>query len=211
AQEFPGLKEIHAVDAAGVHPLLLAIGKERYMPFREPRPEEILTIANRILGSGQTSLAKYLIIAADEDDPSLDTHDIATFFKHVLERIDWQRDLHFQTKTTIDTLDYSGEDWNGGSKVVWACRSSQIRKLAKDLPIIPENTIALSDIKVVLPGILAYSGPKFTNYDQAKNEVDTLIDNLEKIDLEGFPLIILCDDASFTAESLNNFVWVTFT
>ena len=211
AQEFPGLKEIHAVDAAGVHPLLLAIGKERYMPFREPRPEEILTIANRILGSGQTSLAKYLIIAADEDDPSLDTHDIAAFFKHVLERIDWKRDLHFQTKTTIDTLDYSGEDWNGGSKVVWACRSSQIRKLANDLPVIPENTIALSDIKVVLPGILAYSGPKFINYDQVKNEVDTLIDNLEKIDLDGFPLIILCDDASFTAESLNNFVWVTFT
>lgn len=211
AQEFPGLKEIHAVDAAGVHPLLLAIGKERYMPFREPRPEEILTIANRILGSGQTSLAKYLIIAADEDDPSLDTHDIAAFFKHVLERIDWQRDLHFQTKTTIDTLDYSGEDWNGGSKVVWACRSNQIRKLAIDLPVIPENTIDLSDFKVVLPGILAYSGPKFINYDQAKNEVDTLIDNLEKIDLEGFPLIILCDDASFTAESLNNFVWVTFT
>ena len=211
AQEFPGLKEIHAVDAAGVHPLLLAIGKERYMPFREPRPEEILTIANRILGSGQTSLAKYLIIAADEDDPSLDTHDIAAFFKHVLERIDWQRDLHFQTKTTIDTLDYSGEDWNGGSKVVWACRSSQIRKLANDLPVIPENTIALSDIKVVLPGILAYSGPKFINNDQAKNDVDMLIDNLEKIDLDGFPLIILCDDASFTAESLNNFVWVTFT
>lgn len=211
AQEFPGLKEIHAVDAAGVHPLLLAIGKERYMPFREPRPEEILTIANRILGSGQTSLAKYLIIAADEDDPSLDTHDIAAFFKHVLERIDWQRDLHFQTKTTIDTLDYSGEDWNGGSKVVWACRSNQIRKLAIDLPVIPENTIDLSDFKVVLPGILAYSGPKFINYDQAKNEVDTLIDNLEKIDLDGFPLIILCDDASFTAESLNNFVWVTFT
>lgn len=211
AQEFPGLKEIHAVDAAGVHPLLLAIGKERYMPFREPRPEEILTIANRILGSGQTSLAKYLIIAADEDDPSLDTHDIAAFFKHVLERIDWQRDLHFQTKTTIDTLDYSGEDWNGGSKVVWACRSNQIRKLAIDLPVISENTIALSDIKVVLPGILAYSGPKFINYDQAKNEVDTLIHNLEKIDLDGFPLIILCDDASFTAESLNNFVWVTFT
>lgn len=211
AQEFPGLKEIHAVDAAGVHPLLLAIGKERYMPFREPRPEEILTIANRILGSGQTSLAKYLIIAADEDDPSLDTHDIAAFFKHVLERIDWQRDLHFQTKTTIDTLDYSGEDWNGGSKVVWACRSNQIRKLAIDLPVIPENTIDLSDFKVVLPGILAYSGPKFINYDQAKNEVDTLIDNLKKIDLDGFPLIILCDDASFTAESLNNFVWVTFT
>ncbi|HKK78588.1 MAG TPA: UbiD family decarboxylase, partial [Phaeodactylibacter sp.] len=57
-QEFPGIKEINAVDAAGVHPLLLAIGSERYMPFRERKPEEILTQANRIIGSGQTSLAK---------------------------------------------------------------------------------------------------------------------------------------------------------
>jgi 4-hydroxy-3-polyprenylbenzoate decarboxylase len=72
-QEFPGLVELHAVDAAGVHPLLLAIGKERYMPFRERRPEEILTIANRILGTGQTSLAKFLFIAADGDVPKLDT------------------------------------------------------------------------------------------------------------------------------------------
>ena len=82
SQEFPGLTELHAVDAAGVHPLLLAIGKERYMPFRDPRPEEILTIANRILGSGQTSLAKYVIIAAEGDDAQLNTHNLEYFFKH---------------------------------------------------------------------------------------------------------------------------------
>jgi len=211
SQEFPGLTDIHAVDAAGVHPLLLAIGKERYMPFREPRPEEILTIANRILGSGQTSLAKYLIIAADEDDPTLDTHDIASFFRHILERIDWQRDLHFQTKTTIDTLDYSGEDWNGGSKVVMACRGKKLRTLAMELtPSIVNNNV-VSDFTVILPGILGYSFKAFTTYDQARIEVEELITNFETLDLTGFHLIVLCDDASFAAETLNNFVWVTFT
>jgi len=211
AQEFPGLKEIHAVDAAGVHPLLLAIGKERYMPFREPRPEEILTIGNRILGSGQTSLAKYLIIAADEDDPKLDTHDITAFFNHVLERIDWQRDLHFQTKTTIDTLDYSGEDWNGGSKVVWACRGKKLRTLSTERPLLPANDILTDRIKVVQPGVLAITFTPFTSYAQAKNEMDDVMIHLEKLDLSGFPLMIICDDAPFTAETLNNFVWVTFT
>ena len=84
-QEFPGLKEINAVDAAGVHPLLLAIGSERYMPFRKRKPEEILTIANRILGSGQTSLAKYLFISAKEDNSKITAHDIPAYFQHILE------------------------------------------------------------------------------------------------------------------------------
>jgi len=30
-------------------------------------------------------------------------------------------------------------------------------------------------------------------------------------DLSGLPLLVLCDDAGFTAETVNNFVWVTFT
>ena len=61
----PGLKEINAVDAAGVHPLLLAIGSERYTPFMPVKcPAELLTIANRIIGTGQLSLAKFLWITA---------------------------------------------------------------------------------------------------------------------------------------------------
>jgi 4-hydroxy-3-polyprenylbenzoate decarboxylase len=105
--EFPGVKEIHAVDVAGVHPLLLAIGSERYMPFREKCPEEILTQANHILGKGQTSLAKYLIITSNEDAPNLTTKNIPEFLDYILRRVDWTNDLHFYTKTTIDTLDYS--------------------------------------------------------------------------------------------------------
>ena len=58
----PGVHAVHAVDAAGVHPLLLAIGSERYTPYAERRrPQELLTTANAILGQGQLSLAKYLL------------------------------------------------------------------------------------------------------------------------------------------------------
>ncbi len=131
----PGVHAVHAVDAAGVHPLLLAIGSERYVPYaKERRPQELLTHANALLGQGQLSLAKYLLIVAKEDDPDLDIHDIPAFFRHLLERVDWRTDLHFQTRTTIDTLDYSGTGLNEGSKVVIAAAGPMRRQLATRLP-----------------------------------------------------------------------------
>lgn len=208
--EFPGIKEIHAVDAAGVHPLLLAIGKERYMPFREAIPEEILTIANRILGSGQTSLAKYLFIAAEDDHPSLNTKDIGHFFDHFLERVDWRRDLHFQTKTTIDTLDYSGDAWNGGSKVVIACRGKAIRSLKNTLNL-DLKIDKINNLKVVRNGILGISIQPFTTYTKAQMDINDLAHILSNYDLSGFPLIVITEDVDFLAENLNNFLWVTFT
>lgn len=210
-QEFPGLKELHAVDAAGVHPLLLAIGHERYMPFRERVPEEILTIANRILGSGQTSLAKFLFIAAADDNPALDTHDIPHFFRHMLERVDWSRDLHFQTKTTIDTLDYSGSGWNAGSKVVVACRGERRRELKAELPenfTLPEGFDAPHFYQ---PGILMIQAPRFEYEQTARKQAEELCQWLERFDLQHIPLIVLTDDSQFAAASLNNFVWVAFT
>jgi 4-hydroxy-3-polyprenylbenzoate decarboxylase len=207
--EFPGLKEINAVDAAGVHPLLIAIGQERYMPFREKVPEEILTIANRIVGSGQTSLAKFVIIAADDDDPSLNTYDIASYFDHVLSRIDWRRDLHFHTKTTIDTLDYSGNGWNQGSKVVMACRGPILRKLGTVLPSIG-NIPLVEAVGIARPGVLAVQA-KWTDGKMAENEVQSIAHALKEIDLSAFPMVVICDDAAFIGQTLNNFLWVTFT
>ncbi len=210
-QEFPGLKELHAVDAAGVHPLLLAIGHERYMPFRERVPEEILTIANRILGSGQTSLAKFLFIAAADDDPNLDTHDIPHFFQHVLERVDWTRDLHFYTRTTIDTLDYSGSGWNAGSKVVIACRGEKRRQLGTELP---ENFALPAGFEAptfCLPGVLAIKAPEFQVEQTARQQAEDLCRWLERFSLDHIALIVLTDDSRFTAATLNNFLWVTFT
>jgi 4-hydroxy-3-polyprenylbenzoate decarboxylase len=210
-QEFPGLQELHAVDASGVHPLLLAIGHERYMPFRERVPEEILTIANRVLGSGQTSLAKFLIIAASDDDPRLDTHDIPQFMRHVLERIDWTRDLHFQTRTTIDTLDYSGTGWNSGSKLVMACRGTKLRTLGTEVPADLRLPAGFSDPSVALPGVLAVRSPNFNDTTSAQAHVAQLCEALKSSDLAQFPMVLMVDDAKFTAATLNNFLWVAFT
>src|SRR5207249_3147643 len=156
----PGLKAVHAVDAAGVHPLLPAIGSERYVPYaKERRPQELLTIANAILGQGQLSLAKYLFIVAGEDDPGLDIHDVRAFFAHLLRRVDWRTDLHFQTRTTIDTLDYSGTGLNEGSKLVVAAAGPPRRRLPTELPpglVLPEGFVGP---RVCLPGVLAVQAP----------------------------------------------------
>lgn len=213
ASEFPGLTQVHAVDAAGVHPLLLAMGQERYMPFRERKPEEILTIANRLLGSGQTSLSKYLIIAAEGDAPNIDVHDIEAFFGHVLSRVDWSRDLHFQTRTTIDTLDYSGSGWNAGSKLVIAACGEKRRELSTELPTIENDLPAgFHAPALALRGVMMLQAPKFVDYAQAAIEINALCDALaQEKGLEGLPLIVLCDDSQFSAATLNNFLWVTFT
>jgi len=209
--EFPGLKEVHAVDAAGVHPLLLAIGHERYMPFREPVPEELLTIANHLLGKGQTSLAKYLFIACDEDEPTLSTHDIPAFFMHVLSRIDLSRDLHFQTRTTIDTLDYSGDGWNTGSKLVIAARGPARRKLSAELPTGIRLPSFCKRLDLVMPGVVAVSTDRFTDYQKITQELRDLTEALSTVELESWPLWVLTENSQWLAATLNNFLWATFT
>ncbi|MEM9849722.1 MAG: UbiD family decarboxylase, partial [Bacteroidota bacterium] len=209
-QEFPGIHEINAVDAAGVHPLLLAIGSERYMPFRERKPEEILTQANRIIGSGQTSLAKFLIIAAKGDDPQVTTHHIDDFFRHVLERVDWTRDLHFHTRTTIDTLDYSGSGWNEGSKVVMACCGEKRRELKATLPTDFSLPSGFRQPRFVQPGILAIEAERFSD-ENSRKDIERLSTHLERFDWSQIPMVVVCDDSQFLGETLNNFLWATFT
>ncbi len=209
--EFPGLVEINAVDAAGVHPLLLAIGKERYMPFRETKPEEILTIANRILGSGQTSLAKFLFIASDNNEGKISTKNIPEFFNFILERIDLKRDIHFQTRTTIDTLDYSGSGWNEGSKVVIAACGEKRRELKAELPENFDLPVGFSEPVFVQKGVLAIKSPKYVSNTEGYAQGEQLAEYLEKYDLKHIPLILMVDDSHFTAQTINNFVWVTFT
>jgi 4-hydroxy-3-polyprenylbenzoate decarboxylase len=199
----PGVTALHAVDAAGVHPLLLAIGSERYVPYGEREPREILTCATAILGFGQASLAKYLFIVAREDDPGLDVNDVEAFFRHLLSRVDFRRDLHFQTSTTIDTLDYSGTGLNAGSKLVMAAAGRVVRELSSR----PPADLGLA----ALPGVLVLEGPPFPGYARVDAEMGELSRRLAQRDLGGFPLVILADDPVFTASHLRNFLWVTFT
>jgi 4-hydroxy-3-polyprenylbenzoate decarboxylase len=210
----PGIKAVHAVDAAGVHPLLLAIGSERYVPYAETRrPQELLTQASAVLGQGQMSLAKYLFLLAEQDVPALDIHHIDEFLTALLERFDPSEDLHFHTRTTMDTLDYTGHGLNAGSKLVIAAAGPKRRELPREIPadfLLPEGW---NDARVVLPGVLAVSGPPA---DSDRGQPDRALRAFcERIGpespLRAFPLVVLCDDASFAARTLNNFLWVTFT
>jgi len=211
-QEVPGVKEVHAVDAAGVHPLLFAIGSERYTPYAAVKePAELLTIANRILGTGQLSLAKYVFIAAEEEQP-ISTHREAEFLRYVLERIDLRRDLHFQTNTTIDTLDYSGTGLNRGSKVVFAACGDKKRELCAEVPAQLKELRQYRNPTLVIPGVVAIEGPAFAAYAGAEQQIRDLTDAIAaRGDMPECPLIVVCDDSSFVSASLANFLWSTFT
>lgn len=211
-KEIHGLKEVNAVDAAGVHPLLFAIGSERYTPYlKARRPQEILTIANHILGKNQLSLAKYLFIAAQEDDADLNTHHLSEFLQHVLCRMDLRRDLHFHTQTTMDTLDYSAEGLNTGSKVVFAAAGEPKRTLSNKIEFYAELPSEFSDFKLAIPGIATVTVASYKDEITTKHQVSSLSDYLKKHDLSGFALIVLCDDSEFTSLNINNLVWITFT
>lgn len=207
-KSIPGLHEVNAVDAAGVHPLLLAIGSERYTPYLQvTQPQELLTTANAILGFNQMSLAKFLLIIAKEDGVPK-AKDEAGFFKYLLERFDPTRDLHFQTKTTIDTLDYSGTDLNSGSKLVIAAVGPQKRRLQTDVPDV-ELPEGFHDPKVVLEGVLAVQAKPYSDGTDINKLTTSLQSQQEK--LVGFPMLIVADDSAFLAQTLNNFLWVAFT
>ncbi|MCR8630966.1 UbiD family decarboxylase [Paenibacillus radicis (ex Xue et al. 2023)] len=211
-QEIPGVKEVHAVDAAGVHPLLFAIGSERYTPYQQVKqPAELLTIANRILGTGQLSLAKYLFITAEENQP-LNAHHEVDFLAYILERMDLQRDIHFYTQTTIDTLDYSGTGLNSGSKVVFAAYGDKKRDLCLEVPNIFNELREVEQARLAMPGIVVIQGAKFTTYSEAQQELKELCDDIQsKGPIPSCPMIILCDDSQFMSATINNFLWATFT
>ena len=227
----PGISSIHAVDAAGVHPLLLAVGSERYLPWKNSsRPAELLTQASAILGQGQLSLAKYLFIANQSDDPNIKAGDIQSFFNHVLRRVDWRRDCHFHTETTIDTLDYTGKGFNNGSKLVVAARGQPVRELPTEIPQDIRLPSGFSKPTVCMPGVLVITGPLIqprpsletpdekaiwgTMGQQAQWTKD--IERFTRLihqtdDIMKWPLIVVTDDSAFSAANLENFLWVTFT
>lgn len=211
-ESIAGVTAVHAVDAAGVHPLLLAKAMERYVPYENRKPRELLTHANAILGFGQLSLAKYLLICAHNDRPDLNISDTMEFFIHVLERIDWRRDLHFQTTTTMDTLDYSSAELNQGSKVVMAAAGEKKRDLLRYCPEDIPLPFKFSRLKLAAPGMLVIQGPSFKDYGESSKEMDSLARGLEGREVfSGLPLVVVVDDAALAAQDFDTFLWITFS
>jgi len=255
----PGVYGIHAVDDAGVHPLCLALGSEAFRPYataEEREPMELLKTANALLGFNQASLTKYLLIAAKEDVDNTPfktgmqkqhqatepvetapkkslknfVHDVPAFFTHILERIHFERDLHFQTATTIDTLDYTGTSLNHGSKVVIAAAGAKCRELRNN----PSDLETLSlpqgfkATTIVMPGILMIEGPATLapneTVDKSDNEKPATFAEL-KASLahwefrENYPWISIIDEGATnvanseasTNNILSDFLWLTFT
>lgn len=231
----PGVTAIHAVDVAGVHPLLLAKAMERYAPFDEKKPRELLTHANSILGTGQLSLAKYLIISSHSDNPGLDLRDEMGFFIHALERIDFRRDIHFHTCTTMDTLDYSSEGINDGSKVVMVAAGERRRELLRYFPSQIHIPPPFAMPKLASPGIVVVKGAKFKSYMDAEIEINTLAmalasssssrnfqhqergtrvkrrGSIIKDKVDGLPLFVVVDDSVEASSDFSTFLWITFS
>jgi 4-hydroxy-3-polyprenylbenzoate decarboxylase len=230
----PGVYGIHAVDDAGVHPLCLALGSEAFRPYataEEREPMELLKTANALLGFNQASLTKYLLIAAKEDDTSLDVNNVPAFFAHILERIHFDRDLHFQTATTIDTLDYTGTSLNHGSKVVIAAAGVKCRELRNNPSDLESLTLpqGFKVAAIVMPGILMIEGPATLapneTADKSDNEKPATFAELKASFAhwefrENYPWISIIDEgaANVAANSgtstnniLSDFLWLTFT
>ena len=220
----PGVYGIHAVDDAGVHPLCLALGSEAFRPYataEEREPMELLKTANAMLGFNQASLTKYLLIAAKEDNASLDVNNIPAFFTHVLERLHFDRDLHFQTATTIDTLDYTGTSLNHGSKVVIAAAGKKIRELRNNSADL-ETLVLPQGFKVaaiVMPGVLMIEGPAFTTSSANSETFRELKAAFAHWEFrENYPWVSIIDEGAVnnaagntTNNILSDFLWLTFT
>jgi 4-hydroxy-3-polyprenylbenzoate decarboxylase len=133
--------------------------------------------------------------------------------KYVLERINLQRDIHFHTNTTIDTLDYSGTGLNSGSKVVLAAYGEPIRELASEVPSVLNGLVQFENPKLVMPGVIALKTKPFADYATVKEEMKMLNYQLhEAVDqLKGIAIIVVCDDAEFVAANMRNYLWVTYT
>ena len=225
----PGVYGIHAVDDAGVHPLCLALGSEAFRPYasaEEREPMELLKTANALLGFNQASLTKYLLIAAKEDVQHKVTEpaevprknlvdDIPAFFAHVLERIHFDRDLHFQTATTIDTLDYTGTSLNHGSKVVMAAAGAKCRELRNN----PENLKSLelpqgfSKATIVMPGVILLESSETFDASGKAELFANLKAALARWEFrENYPWISVIDEGALNADNvLSDFLWLTFT
>jgi 4-hydroxy-3-polyprenylbenzoate decarboxylase len=213
-----GVRQVHAVDAAGVHSLLLAIGSERYVPYERREPREILTQANALLGFNQISLTKYLFICAGEDNPCLAASDIRSYFQHVLERADWREHLHFQTHTTMDTLDYTGHGLNKGSKLVVAVAGRQRQTLCDRVPEDFMLPAPYSKPRLIMPGVVVVEAPPYTPASSKEGPTEKVelfcaqMDDLnpDLFSEKGLAWIVLVDDSDFCARNLENFLWVCF-
>ncbi len=159
--------------------------------------------AFRILGEGQLSLTKFLLVT----DRTVDLKDFRATLTHILERTRPEVDLYVFSNLSMDTLDYTGPRVNEGSKGVWLGLGDPVRTLPREfqLPAGTSVPTGVRDVRVFSPGCLVLTVPPFT--DDAELAPRLAADPA----FAGWPLIVLSDDGARATASEMNFLWTTFT
>ena len=190
----PSVKELKTYGETGFHALAAARVKDRY-------GREAISSALRILGEGQLSLQKFLMLT--DGDVSLD--DFPKLLVHFLERTKWEKDLFVISNVSQDSLDYSGPKVNEGSKGFWlALGKDPIRRLATQMPKLSFPS-CVRNARIFVPGCLVIECNPYSNSANLVSEIATHPSFLE------FELVLVVDNAIEATESAEKFLWTWFT
>ena len=188
-----GVQSVWAYDDAGVHPLAAAVVRDRY-------PKEAFMAGLRILGEGQLSLTKFLLLT----DTPLPLHRFRPLLQHILERADFSKDLFVFSPVSQDTLDYTSGKMNEGSKAILMGLGNSRFKL-QETPVADFKNAAFRVQKVFIPGLLVVEGPPW-------EENNTLIGQLlEEEAVQPFRIVVLVDNANECVGDEQSFLWTVFT
>ena len=192
----PAVEQLWSYGETGYHSLAAAVVKQRYK-------REAMASAFRILGEGQLSLTKFLLVT----DRAVDLHDFPATLEHILARTIPETDLYVFSNLSMDTLDYTGPAVNEGSKGVWLGLGDPVRKLPREfsLPAFTEVPQGMTDARVFCPGCLVIGGPAYATEPEAAARFAS------HPALAGWPLVVLTDEPRRATASAVNFLWTTFT
>jgi UbiD family decarboxylase len=190
----PGVVDLWSYGETGYHSLAAAVVRERYK-------REAMASAFRILGEGQLSLTKFLLVT----DRPVDLRDFRATLEHVLARTRPETDLYVFSNLSMDTLDYTGPAVNEGSKGVWLGLGDPVRELPREFrPVVPLPS-TVTDVRVFCGGCLVVGGPP------AGDDPDAGARLAAHPAFEGWPLLVLTEEPARAAASPMNFLWTTFT
>ena len=189
----PAVEQLWSYGETGYHSLAGAVVKQRYA-------REAMASAFRILGEGQLSLTKFLLVT----DRHVDLKDIRATLEHVLARTNPGTDLYVFSNLSMDTLDYSGPAVNRGSKGVWLGLGDAVRELPRAFTA-TELPSGCREVYVFCGGCLIAGAPAYADEPTAAARFAS------HPAFGGWPLVVITDQPGRAARSAMNFLWTTFT
>ena len=157
--------------------------------------------AFRVLGEGQLSLTKFLLVT----DRHVDLRDFRATLEHVLARTRPETDLYVFANLAMDTLDYTGPAVNEGSKGVWLGLGAPVRELPREFRPAGDGPRGVGDVLVFCAGCLVVGAPSFTEEPDAAARIAA------DPAFRDWPLLVITDEPARAARSPMNFLWTTFT